>query len=66
MLGGAGYVKEWPVERMLRDSRVFAIYEGTTAIQGIDLLQRRVPGQGGDGVLADLDFIAADMPLTSA
>ena len=32
VLGGAGYVKEWPVERMLRDARVFSIYEGTTAI----------------------------------
>jgi hypothetical protein len=39
---------------MLRDARVFSIYEGTTAIQGIDLLQRRVLGQGGDCVLADL------------
>ena len=54
VLGGAGYVKEWPVERMLRDARVFSIYEGTTAIQGIDLLQRRVLGQDGDCVLADL------------
>jgi len=54
VLGGAGYVKEWPVERMLRDARVFSIYEGTTAIQGIDLLQRRVLGQHGDCVLADL------------
>jgi len=54
VLGGAGYVKEWPVERMLRDARVFAIYEGTTAIQGIDLLQRRVLSHGGDSVVADL------------
>jgi hypothetical protein len=54
VLGGAGYVKEWPVERLLRDARVFTIYEGTTAIQGIDLLQRRVLGQGGEAVLANL------------
>ena len=47
VLGGAGYVDEWPVERMLRDCRVFSIYEGTTAIQGIDLLQRRVLGRAG-------------------
>lgn len=45
VLGGAGYTKEWPVERMLRDCRVFSIYEGTTAIQGMDLLQRRVLGR---------------------
>ena len=47
VLGGAGYVDEWPVERMLRDCRIFSIYEGTTAIQGIDLLQRRVLGREG-------------------
>jgi len=46
VLGGAGYVRDWPVERMLRDSRVFAIYEGTTAIQGLDLLLRHVPAPG--------------------
>ena len=54
VLGGAGYVKEWPVERMLRDARVFSIYEGTTAIQGLDLLQRRVLGRDGAAALATL------------
>jgi hypothetical protein len=54
VLGGAGYVRDWPVERMLRDCRVFPIYEGTTAIQGLDLLLRRVPGAEGAAVLRDL------------
>ena len=54
VLGGAGYVDDWPAERMLRDARVFSIYEGTTAIQGLDLLLRRVLGQGGALVLRDL------------
>jgi alkylation response protein AidB-like acyl-CoA dehydrogenase len=54
VLGGAGYVKEWPVERMLRDARVFSIYEGTTAIQGLDLVQRRVLASGGSEILAEL------------
>jgi alkylation response protein AidB-like acyl-CoA dehydrogenase len=31
--GGAGYTKEFPVERLLRDARVTEIYEGTTEIQ---------------------------------
>jgi alkylation response protein AidB-like acyl-CoA dehydrogenase len=66
VLGGAGYVKEWPVERMLRDARVFTIYEGTTAIQGIDLLQRRVLGQGGDRVIADLLKHLASEPQLAA
>ncbi|UPG74825.1 hypothetical protein MVG78_21250 (plasmid) [Roseomonas gilardii subsp. gilardii] len=54
VLGGAGYVREWPAERLLRDSRVFSIYEGTTAIQAQDLLHRRVLAEGGLFVLRDL------------
>jgi hypothetical protein len=42
VLGGAGYTREWPVEQILRDSRVFAIYEGTSGIQALDLLHRRL------------------------
>jgi hypothetical protein len=54
VLGGAGYVNDWPVERMLRDCRIFSIYEGTTAIQGLDLLQRRVLGRNGPAPLERL------------
>ena len=54
VLGGAGYVRDWPVERLLRDCRVFSIYEGTTAIQGLDLLLRRVLGEAGAPVLRGL------------
>ncbi|MGZ0247223.1 MAG: acyl-CoA dehydrogenase family protein [Alphaproteobacteria bacterium] len=54
VLGGAGYVKDWPAERMLRDCRIFSIYEGTTAIQGLDLLQRRVLGRNGPAPLERL------------
>ncbi len=66
VLGGAGYVRDWPVERMLRDGRVFSIYEGTTAIQGLDLLQRRVLGEGGAAVLDDLLAHLAPDPALAA
>jgi hypothetical protein len=67
VLGGPGYVKDWPVERMLRDCRVFSIYEGTTAIQGLDLLLRRVLGEGGAAVLRDLlDRLAPGAELSDA
>jgi 3-(methylthio)propanoyl-CoA dehydrogenase len=42
VLGGAGYTREWPVEQALRDARVFTVYEGTTGIQAIDLVKRRL------------------------
>ncbi|HKR90214.1 MAG TPA: acyl-CoA dehydrogenase family protein [Phenylobacterium sp.] len=42
VLGGAGYTAEWPVEQILRDCRIHAIFEGTTGIQAHDLVLRRL------------------------
>ncbi|HKR25568.1 MAG TPA: acyl-CoA dehydrogenase family protein [Allosphingosinicella sp.] len=44
VLGGAGYTREWPAEQMLRDARVLTIFEGTTGMQALDLLHRRLRG----------------------
>jgi len=33
ILGGYGYIKEFPVERMMRDAKITQIYEGTSQIQ---------------------------------
>jgi len=33
LLGGAGYVKEFPLERMMRDAKITQIYEGTNQLQ---------------------------------
>ncbi len=41
-LGGYGYCDDFPVEQHFRDSRIHPIHEGTTGIQGIDLLGRKV------------------------
>ena len=35
LLGGYGYVKDYPVERMMRDAKITQIYEGTNQIQRI-------------------------------
>jgi len=35
VLGGYGYIKEYPVERMMRDAKITQIYEGTSEIQRI-------------------------------
>ncbi|HEY6472237.1 MAG TPA: acyl-CoA dehydrogenase family protein, partial [Acidimicrobiales bacterium] len=35
LLGGYGYVKEFPVERFMRDAKVTQIYEGTNQVQRV-------------------------------
>jgi alkylation response protein AidB-like acyl-CoA dehydrogenase len=54
--GGYGYVQDYGIEQTLRDSRVAMLYEGTNEIQAIDLLVRKVSGDGGRafGVLTAL------------
>jgi alkylation response protein AidB-like acyl-CoA dehydrogenase len=37
ILGGYGYVREYPVERMMRDAKITQIYEGTNQIQRVVL-----------------------------
>jgi hypothetical protein len=45
--GGYGYTREYPVEQLLRDVRIAAIYEGTNGIQAMDLLGRKLGAKGG-------------------
>ena len=42
VLGGAGYTREWAAEQAMRDARVLTLFEGTTGIQALDLLHRRL------------------------
>ncbi len=42
VLGGSGYIREYPVEQYYRDNRLNPIHEGTDAIHGLDLLGRKV------------------------
>ncbi|MEZ4320588.1 MAG: acyl-CoA dehydrogenase [Myxococcota bacterium] len=51
VLGGYGYTRDYPVERLYRDNRLNPIHEGTNGIQALDLLGRKVLGQGGGAVL---------------
>lgn len=45
--GGSGYCDDYPLEQYYRDARIHPIHEGTTGIQGIDLLGRKVIMQNG-------------------
>lgn len=47
VFGGHGYIKEWGLEQIVRDARISTLYEGTTGIQGLDLLGRKILMQRG-------------------
>ncbi|MDO6560908.1 MAG: acyl-CoA dehydrogenase C-terminal domain-containing protein [Paraglaciecola chathamensis] len=42
VFGGHGYIKEWGMEQIVRDVRISTLYEGTTGIQALDLLGRKI------------------------
>ena len=48
VFGGHGYIKEWGMEQIIRDTRISMVYEGTTGIQALDLIGRKVLGSGGE------------------
>ncbi|MDO4449889.1 MAG: acyl-CoA dehydrogenase C-terminal domain-containing protein [Moraxella sp.] len=72
VFGGHGYIKEWGMEQIVRDTRISQIYEGTNGIQSLDLLGRKVVKDNGVAMFALLDEIKHatqtldDSPLKSA
>jgi alkylation response protein AidB-like acyl-CoA dehydrogenase len=50
-LGGSGYCDDYPLEQYFRDCRIHPIHEGTTGIQGMDLLGRKVIMKNGQAFL---------------
>ncbi|NRA70555.1 MAG: acyl-CoA dehydrogenase [Gammaproteobacteria bacterium] len=54
VLAGHGYINEHPVEMFYRDNRLNPIHEGTTCIQSLDLLARKLPMNNQAGYLATL------------
>jgi hypothetical protein len=50
--GGYGFSEEFPMAQMLRDTKVFPIYEGTNYIQSMDLLGRKVVMKNGAALFA--------------
>ena len=41
-LGGSGFLQDYPIEQYVRDAKIDSLYEGTTAIQGMDLYFRKI------------------------
>src|ERR1700733_2829675 len=57
--GGAGFLRDWPVEQYCRDSKIFSIYEGTNHIQAMDLVGRKLMQRGCANVQAFTKDIGA-------
>ena len=63
VFGGHGYVREWGMEQLVRDTRIAQIYEGANGIQALDLVGRKLAGNGGRFVetyLAEVRALVAE------
>ncbi|MEP6666378.1 MAG: acyl-CoA dehydrogenase [Nocardioidaceae bacterium] len=62
--GGSGFLEDYPIEQYVRDAKIDTLYEGTTAIQGMDFFFRKIvknKGQALGVVAAEIgEFIASE------
>jgi hypothetical protein len=64
--GGYGYIREYPMEQLLRDCRITPIYEGTNGIQAMDLLGRKLGQNKGQPMMDLLGEIQAVLAAAKA
>lgn len=64
-LGGYGYCDEFPLEQYYRDARIHPIHEGTTGIQGMDLLGRKVVMKNGKAMALYFDEVRSTIQSAS-
>ena len=60
-LGGSGFLQDYPIEQYVRDAKIDTLYEGTTAIQGMDLFFRKIvrdKGQALTKLMGDIQHFA--------
>jgi alkylation response protein AidB-like acyl-CoA dehydrogenase len=50
--GGSGFLEDYPIEQYVRDSKIDTLYEGTTAVQGMDLFFRKIVKNKGEALSA--------------
>ena len=48
--GGSGFTQDWPLEQYVRDAKIDTLYEGTTAIQGLDFFFRKIVKDNGRAI----------------
>jgi len=49
-LGGSGFLQDYPIEQYIRDAKIDSLYEGTTAIQALDLFFRKIARDRGEAL----------------
>ena len=64
VFGGAGYTRDFPMERLYRDNRLNPIHEGTNGIQALDLLGRKAVMNEGRAFQVLEETIRADLKLS--
>ncbi|MBO0803689.1 MAG: acyl-CoA dehydrogenase [Nocardiopsaceae bacterium] len=61
-LGGSGFLQDYPIEQYIRDAKIDSLYEGTTAIQSLDLFFRKMvrdSGAAATSLLSEISSFAA-------
>ncbi len=66
ILGGYGYTRDFPVERLYRDNRLNMIHEGTNGIQGLDLLGRKAVMNDGRALAVLISEISRSVDACSS
>ena len=64
--GGMGFIEETGAAQHFRDSRITAIYEGTTGIQAADLIGRKIAREGGETIKAVIATMREVLPQLDA
>ena len=63
-LGGSGFLQDYPLEQYVRDAKIDTLYEGTTAIQGLDFFFRKIvrdKGQALQHIAGQIQEFAKDL-----
>lgn len=58
-IGGSGYIQDYPFEQYIRDQKIDSLYEGTTQIQALDLIFRKIARDGGQTLQGLMEEVAA-------
>jgi alkylation response protein AidB-like acyl-CoA dehydrogenase len=57
LFGGSGFLQDYPIEQYIRDAKIDSLYEGTTAIQSLDLFFRKIVRDRGEALAHIADQI---------